>query len=109
MRCQSCNHTNHPGRRFCTECGSALVTVCGACGAKIEPGEKFCGGCGARLGTSAPTGTPASAEVAFPSGERRQLTVLFCDLVASTPLSPQLDGEEWGDVGGPSPPVGPSP
>ena len=32
------------------------------------------------------------------SGERRQLTVLFCDLVGSTPLSQQLDAEEWRDV-----------
>jgi class 3 adenylate cyclase len=31
-------------------------------------------------------------------GERRQLTVLFCDLVGSTPLSQQLDAEEWREV-----------
>jgi class 3 adenylate cyclase/tetratricopeptide (TPR) repeat protein len=31
-------------------------------------------------------------------GERRQLTVLFCDLVGSTPLSQQLDAEEWRDI-----------
>jgi class 3 adenylate cyclase len=30
--------------------------------------------------------------------ERRQLTVLFCDLVDSTALSSQLDPEEWRDV-----------
>ena len=34
----------------------------------------------------------------MPAGERRQLTVLFCDLVGSTPLSQQLDAEEWRDV-----------
>jgi class 3 adenylate cyclase len=28
-------------------------------------------------------------------GERRHLTVLFCDLVGSTALSAQLDPEEW--------------
>ena len=33
-----------------------------------------------------------------PTGERRQLTVLFCDLVGSTALSQQLDAEEWRDV-----------
>jgi class 3 adenylate cyclase/predicted ATPase len=37
-------------------------------------------------------------EAALPAGERRQLTVLFCDLVGSTPLSQQLDAEEWRDV-----------
>ena len=36
--------------------------------------------------------------VTAPEGERRQLTVLFCDLVGSTPLSQQLDAEDWRDV-----------
>jgi class 3 adenylate cyclase/tetratricopeptide (TPR) repeat protein len=34
----------------------------------------------------------------LPSGERRQLTILFCDLVGSTELSTQLDPEEWRDI-----------
>ena len=43
--------------------------------------------------------TPASASSApsereTPAGERRQLTVMFCDLVGSTALSEQLDPEE---------------
>jgi len=33
-----------------------------------------------------------------PDAERRQLTVLFCDLVDSTRLSSQLDPEEYRDV-----------
>jgi class 3 adenylate cyclase/tetratricopeptide (TPR) repeat protein len=37
-------------------------------------------------------------DATLPAGERRQLTVLFCDLVGSTPLSQQLDAEEWRDV-----------
>ena len=36
-----------------------------------------------------PSATPASS-----SGERRQLTVMFCDLVGSTALSEKLDPEE---------------
>jgi class 3 adenylate cyclase len=39
-------------------------------------------------------------EAASPAGERRQLTVLFCDLVGSTPLSQQLDAEDWHDIVG---------
>src|SRR6266849_4845539 len=31
-------------------------------------------------------------------GARRQLTVMFCDLVGSTALSAQLDPEEWREV-----------
>jgi class 3 adenylate cyclase/predicted ATPase len=37
----------------------------------------------------------ASAEVA---GERRYLTVMFCDLVGSTGISAKLDAEEWRDL-----------
>src|SRR5262249_15735193 len=33
-----------------------------------------------------------------PEAERRQLTVMFCDLVDSTRLSSQLDPEDWRDV-----------
>src|SRR5262245_4409327 len=98
MRCPSCDHENRAERRFCAECGAALVATCAACGASNEPGEKFCGGCGARIGAPAPAAgmAPASGETeaALPAGERRQLTVLFCDLVGSTPLSQQLDAEE---------------
>src|SRR6185369_3822680 len=102
MRCPSCDHDNSSERRFCGECGAALAAVCGACGASNGPGEKFCGGCGAPL-RSAPTAPSSVAaasepEATPPTGERRQLTVLFCDLVGSTPLSQQLDAEEWRDV-----------
>src|SRR5262250_296912 len=37
----------------------------------------------------------ASAEV---GGERRYLTVLFCDLVDSTGITSRLDAEEWRDL-----------
>jgi class 3 adenylate cyclase len=32
------------------------------------------------------------------AGERRHLTVLFCDLVGSTEIVTQLDPEEWREV-----------
>src|SRR4029450_8720754 len=38
------------------------------------------------------------AEPRSPEAERRQLTVMFCDLVESTKLSSQLDPEEYRDV-----------
>jgi TOMM system kinase/cyclase fusion protein len=44
-------------------------------------------------------GTPASPTAPPPpDAERRQLTVLFCDLVGSTPLSEQLDPEDLREV-----------
>ncbi len=103
MRCPSCDHDNRPERRFCTECGAALAAVCASCGAANQPGEKFCGGCGAALigaptPSAAPPRPPEAIAAPTDAGERRQLTVLFCDLVGSTPLSQQLDAEEWRDV-----------
>jgi class 3 adenylate cyclase len=95
-RCPTCDHENRAERRFCGQCGAALAVPCAACGATNHPGEHFCGGCGARLNPTAPaasTPTP-DTDTVVPAGERRQLTVLFCDLVGSTPLSQQLDAEE---------------
>src|SRR5665213_1215740 len=46
----------------------------------------------ARAGTK--TATPAPQDAA----ERRQLTVMFCDLVGSTALSAQLDPEDLRDI-----------
>ncbi|HLK92668.1 MAG TPA: adenylate/guanylate cyclase domain-containing protein, partial [Polyangia bacterium] len=40
---------------------------------------------------------PAVTELAR-SAERRQLTVMFCDLVDSTPLATRLDPEDTADV-----------
>ena len=45
-----------------------------------------------------PTSAPA-AQVNL-AGERRFLTVLFCDLVGSTGISARLDAEEWRDLVG---------
>src|SRR5438552_11521759 len=39
-----------------------------------------------------------SAKSRTPRAERRQLTVMFCDLVDSTPLSGQLDPEDYRDM-----------
>jgi class 3 adenylate cyclase/uncharacterized protein YjiS (DUF1127 family) len=44
--------------------------------------------------------TPASVAAAEAAGERRYLTVMFCDLVGSTGISAQLDAEEWRDLVG---------
>jgi class 3 adenylate cyclase len=42
--------------------------------------------------------TPRAADARLPEAERRQLTVLFCDLVGSTQLSGQLDPEDLRQV-----------
>ncbi len=47
---------------------------------------------------AAPSATAPSAPAPEPSAERRQLTVLFADLVGSTALSQALDAEDLCDV-----------
>jgi class 3 adenylate cyclase/predicted ATPase len=99
MRCPSCGFTNAEGMHFCGRCGTKLPTPCLACGFANPADHVFCGRCGVRL--SAPTLPPSPASAAeprAPDAERRQLTVLFCDLVDSTALATQLDPEELREV-----------
>ena len=98
MTCPSCGSENRAERRFCTECGARLAPACPACGARIEGAEKFCGECGARLSAREPPASGDRQRIQLPAGERRQLTVMFCDLVGSTPLSTRLDPEEFRDI-----------
>ena len=45
-------------------------------------------------------GAPSVSAASQVAGERRYLTVMFCDLVGSTGISAQLDAEEWRDLVG---------
>src|SRR5947209_372386 len=98
MRCSKCGSDNRGGRKFCTTCGTALIASCPKCGAPIEPGESFCGECGTALGEAGQAAAADTASVTASAGERRHLTVLFCDLVGSTALAAQLDPEEWREI-----------
>jgi class 3 adenylate cyclase/tetratricopeptide (TPR) repeat protein len=96
MRCSKCGSENREGRKFCTNCGAPVLAVCPKCGAAVEPDEKFCGECGTALSDAALAAADDTQSVtASVSGERRHLTILFCDLVGSVTLSSQLDPEEW--------------
>src|SRR5712692_6634054 len=97
MHCPKCDTDNPAGNNFCGRCGSALVGLCTKCGAENPPTSNFCGKCGAPLGAQV---SPADAatrlvEAREVAGERRHLTILFCDLVGSVALAAQLDPEEW--------------
>jgi class 3 adenylate cyclase/tetratricopeptide (TPR) repeat protein len=95
MTCPSCGTENREGRKFCSECGTALALACPSCGAANEPGEKFCGECGAALpATAAPSPRPAELEPSAPAAERRLVSVLFADLVGFTSASEDRDPEE---------------
>jgi predicted ATPase/class 3 adenylate cyclase len=100
MRCSNCDIENTVGGKFCSECGSALSRGCPRCNAGNAPGSKFCGECGAPL--SAPVSDPqtelSSVQPRDAAGERRHLTVMFCDLVGSTEISARLDPEEFREL-----------
>src|SRR5262249_36719743 len=112
MRCASCGFENAEGAKFCEECGAPFVRLCPSCGQQMRSVAKFCPECGTPLkarGKPGPTkrrkSAPAAGEAArsatarpqaaAPEAERRQLTVMFCDLVGSTALSAQLDPEDY--------------
>src|SRR5712692_4733882 len=103
MHCPKCQHENREGARFCEACGSRLELLCPACGHQLRPGAAFCDQCGTSL-TAQPSAPqtldsrPQTLDPRLTSAERRQLTVMFCDLVGSTALSQQLDPEELREV-----------
>ena len=97
--CPACQAGNPPENKFCGQCGGRLPGCCLACGAANPADHIFCGQCGVRLGDAAPPTVAAPIEtVAESEAERRQLTVMFCDLVGSTALSQQLDPEDLREV-----------
>ncbi len=116
MNCASCNSENPPGAKFCTQCGGELKRRCSKCLVEVGAGAKFCHNCGVPLlgeqnqtrTIIAPQDTPsgifrrrASAAVAPADGttaERRQLTVVFSDLVSFTQLSQKMDPEDLNTV-----------
>jgi class 3 adenylate cyclase len=109
MNCPNCGFENPDGMKFCGGCGSALQNLCPQCGFENPPRFRFCGECGTSLTgertTPIPTqeAPPTSVEPPptdhrSPEAERRQLTVMFCDLVDSTKLSSQIDPEDYREV-----------
>src|SRR5882724_3127975 len=111
MRCPRCSADNAAGMKFCGQCGAALGTLCPSCGLGNPPDYKFCGHCGAPLdgpglqdGASSrpliskpPPAQPATARSTLP-GEMKQVTVLFCDIVGSTPMTERLGPEAMRDL-----------
>jgi len=98
------------------QCGAKFELTCPGCNAKIPLDKKFCGECGSKLSLPA---EPASKALSFDEkiekiqrylpqgltekilsqrdkieGERKQVTVMFCDLEGFTALSEKLGIEE---------------
>ncbi len=114
MTCPSCAAENPTSARFCNSCGAPLAAACAGCGQLNPPGSRFCNECGgiltgaAERGAAAPEAPVPPPQSFIPKhladkiltsrrtleGERKQVTVLFADLVGSTELIRDRDPEE---------------
>jgi class 3 adenylate cyclase/predicted ATPase/DNA-binding winged helix-turn-helix (wHTH) protein len=112
--CPACQHANAVQARFCNVCATALLLACPSCRHDNPSGATYCQTCAASLSSavrdSAESAPPTQTAPGMPplpqplpapplpEAERRQLTVMFCDLVESTALASQLDPEELRDI-----------
>lgn len=116
MKCPKCQHENPEGLKFCVECGNKLEIICSNCGFGNAPSFKFCGECGQNLILpSEPTPKDLSFDEKIDKiqrylpkgltekilsqrgkieGERKQVTVMFCDMEGFTRLTERLGPEE---------------
>ena len=116
MQCPKCQFENPDTQKFCGKCGSKLEKICPNCGSANLSQYLFCGECGHNLTTpSAPTAQELSFDEKLHriqrylpkgltekilsqrnriEGERKQVTVMFCDMEGFTPLSEMLGIED---------------
>ncbi len=109
MQCPHCQHENRETARFCAACGHAFAVSCAVCSNQNPPGAAFCDNCGTRLARPTPEPPPVRPQAREPlaytprhlaekiltsrsalEGERKQVTVLFCDLANSTAMAAHL-------------------
>src|SRR5271163_237003 len=95
MRCSKCDTDNRDSAKFCSQCATPFAAKCPRCGADNLPGGKLCDECGASLNAPGSATETSGAPMPEIVGERRHLTILFCDLVGSVALAAQVDPEEW--------------
>jgi hypothetical protein len=106
MRCSRCQAENPAGAKVCGQCGAPLGAGCLSCGAANPPENRFCGQCGAPLSkpglkasaSPEPRIAPILTPVGTLPGEMKQVSVLFCDIVNSTPLTERLGPERMRDL-----------
>jgi predicted ATPase/class 3 adenylate cyclase len=80
--------------------GGRVLVWTGTTGAAVAPSSGATEAAelpGTMVGQDLPVGSPSPAP-RTPDAERRQLTVLFCDLVDSTVLASQFDPEVWREM-----------
>ena len=105
MDCASCGHANTEEARFCGDCGEPLSSEvrCPGCDAANPAGQRFCNACGDSLVAGRTKVPDRLAEKIRDSagaveGERKQVTVLFADVMGSMALAESCDPEEWREI-----------
>jgi hypothetical protein len=104
MTCPSCQTANPDGAKFCMSCGAALSNACPECSTELPEGARFCYQCGHQMGEAESAPVQALLQQYIPKelltkleaaragggmqGERRIVTMLFCDVAGSTVRSP---------------------
>jgi len=113
MICSYCQTDNPIEAKFCMNCGKSLVLTCSQCGKGNPPQAKYCINCGQPLFNSVePIVDPIQRYIPKEyaekleqarkfqtmKGERRIVTILFCDVKGSTAMAEKLDPEEWAEI-----------
>ena len=115
MKCPKCQFDSPESAKFCGECGAKMEMACPQCGKGNPPAGKFCFDCGHNLSVlsaSPPKDLSLDEKIAktqkyLPKGitekilsqrgkiegERKQVTVMFCDMKGFTPLTAKLGPE----------------
>src|SRR6185369_15805453 len=90
MNCPNCQTANPEQAKFCMNCGQFLAATTSK--------EKAA----TNLDKYIPPDLAAKLEIARgqgeKAGERRVITILFCDVKGSTAAAEQLDPEEWTEI-----------
>ena len=116
MKCPKCQSENPESAKFCVECGGKLEIICPKCDFSNSASFKFCAECGHNL--TLPS-EPSTKDLSFDEkldkiqrylpkgitekilsqrekieGERKQVTVMFCDMEGFTSLVERIGPEE---------------
>ena len=121
MICPNCQANNPCEAKFCMNCGNSLVVNCPNCNYENILTANFCLECGTKLKDRlAPADQPrtkskketiqqfipkdfankleAARKYQTMKGERRIVSILFCDVKGSTSMAEKLDPEEWAEI-----------